>query len=287
MSICECAICLDNIEKNINMVTTECGHVFHTNCLLNSIANKSYNCPLCRNQLADKPKEDDESEYFDEEDEEDDEEDKEDILEFYELFKCNNNNIDYENISYYNSDYILRGFRMFSNFILKKRAQREDLIDEEKHYKICYNFGLNNDVPSSYKKEVQKMFDKRINCMTSEINSKHYSYNDLVKILVYTKLKNKCKTYVFKDLDDSIIKNEKYISNVINELLCNSPVFMNDDGNDLFDLNSDSEDENEEDQNREYRERRDRQGQDSEIEEIEELHLVNIRRRMHSRNIMS
>lgn len=45
----ECPICLSNItdiEKDI--VTTNCGHTFHTSCLLRNVLQNGANCPYCR-----------------------------------------------------------------------------------------------------------------------------------------------------------------------------------------------------------------------------------------------
>lgn len=44
-----CSICMDVTESK-NVATTECGHKFHTSCLLRSFdANRA--CPLCRRSL--------------------------------------------------------------------------------------------------------------------------------------------------------------------------------------------------------------------------------------------
>jgi hypothetical protein len=50
--VSECPICMDDILSGKNMVTTECGHVFHSSCLLNNVAVNGFGCPLCRNELA-------------------------------------------------------------------------------------------------------------------------------------------------------------------------------------------------------------------------------------------
>ena len=75
----ECPICMDDICLNVNCVTTECGHQFHTSCLMQNVAHNGFGCPYCRNKLAEDIEEeeysDDETD-FDEE-EEDEEEDEE------------------------------------------------------------------------------------------------------------------------------------------------------------------------------------------------------------------
>ena len=44
----ECPICYDCVSNNVNTSTTECGHCFHTSCLLKSCSINSFNCPMCR-----------------------------------------------------------------------------------------------------------------------------------------------------------------------------------------------------------------------------------------------
>ena len=60
----ECPICLDLILANVNCVTTDCGHSFHTSCLMKNTAVNGYDCPYCRTQMAEAP-EDVYSEYGD------------------------------------------------------------------------------------------------------------------------------------------------------------------------------------------------------------------------------
>ena len=46
----ECAICLDKIENNKNIILLNCDHYFHKNCLDNWFV-KSKTCPICRNDV--------------------------------------------------------------------------------------------------------------------------------------------------------------------------------------------------------------------------------------------
>jgi len=66
----ECPICMENIELNKNCVTTECGHNFHTNCLMKNVAFNGFGCPYCRFEMVE--------EISDSEDEDDDEEERDD-----------------------------------------------------------------------------------------------------------------------------------------------------------------------------------------------------------------
>ena len=99
---CECPICMDPIEGDKNKVITECGHCFHTNCLMTSVAHNGFGCPYCRTEMAKEVNEIDESEYDDDEEEE-------------ELY----------------DDDVLRGFRLFMANIEDEEHDEEDIIQEQ------------------------------------------------------------------------------------------------------------------------------------------------------------
>jgi len=63
----ECPICMEIIDLCKNCSTTECGHQFHSNCLMRSIAFNGFGCPYCRFEMVE--------EIDDSEDEEDERED--------------------------------------------------------------------------------------------------------------------------------------------------------------------------------------------------------------------
>lgn len=54
-TMCDCPICYEQIFVGRNCVTTECGHTFHTNCLLKNTRFNGYGCPYCREKLVDEP----------------------------------------------------------------------------------------------------------------------------------------------------------------------------------------------------------------------------------------
>ena len=62
----ECAICMDSIITPKNKVTTECGHTFHTNCLMANVACNGFGCPLCRTMMAEEPEDSDDDSYMSE-----------------------------------------------------------------------------------------------------------------------------------------------------------------------------------------------------------------------------
>lgn len=60
----ECPICLSNItdiEKDI--VTTNCGHTFHTSCLIQNVLQNGANCPYCRGVMTTHIKSQEEEEF--------------------------------------------------------------------------------------------------------------------------------------------------------------------------------------------------------------------------------
>jgi len=105
----ECPICMEIIDFNKNCVTTECGHCFHANCLMTSVAHNGFGCPYCRTAMAEKIK--------DEEEEEDDDDETDS---------------DYEEEDMFNDD-SLRGFRFFMNNIHGDTHEQEDLEEEDEN----------------------------------------------------------------------------------------------------------------------------------------------------------
>ena len=102
----DCPICMDCIESTTkNCVTTECGHCFHTNCLMQSVAHNGFGCPYCRTAMADEP-DDASTEYPGEED---DEEEPVDPLEDNDM---------------------LRGFRFFFNNVNGEDHDEDDVEEE-------------------------------------------------------------------------------------------------------------------------------------------------------------
>ena len=101
----ECPICMEEIVLTKNCVTTECGHCFHTNCLMTSVAHNGFACPYCRAAMA-QAVNDDDDEYA--------EDDDDDSL------------YDFED----NED-ALRGFRFFFNNINSEEPEEADVAAED------------------------------------------------------------------------------------------------------------------------------------------------------------
>ena len=89
----DCPICFEVIGDK-NCVVTECGHSFHTKCLMQNVAFNGFGCPYCREAMATEVEEEEE-----EEEEEDD-------------------------------DHALRGMRMFYNRVNGDPHDEEDLEEE-------------------------------------------------------------------------------------------------------------------------------------------------------------
>ena len=99
---------MDCILDTKNRVTTECGHCFHTNCLMTSVAHNGFGCPYCRTSMAEEIKDDDE-------DEDDDDDDDWGSVDSGEE----------------DDDRALRGFRFMFNRLAGEPNDQEDHIEED------------------------------------------------------------------------------------------------------------------------------------------------------------
>jgi len=48
---------MDDLNRVRNFTMTDCGHCFHTSCLMTNAAHNGFGCPYCREQMAEVPKE--------------------------------------------------------------------------------------------------------------------------------------------------------------------------------------------------------------------------------------
>ena len=90
-----CSICLEDIGST-NCIVTECGHTFHSKCLMQNVAFNGFGCPYCRTEMAVVPEESEDKEEGEGEAE----------------------------------DYLLRGLRFFNNRIDDETPVWEDISDE-------------------------------------------------------------------------------------------------------------------------------------------------------------
>jgi len=103
----DCPICMDTIEMNKNCVTTECGHCFHTSCLMANVAHNGFGCPYCRTAMAEEPEEEEEEE-ISEWGSDDESEDQDEMF----------------------NDFTLRGFRFFMNNLNNEEHDADDVERE-------------------------------------------------------------------------------------------------------------------------------------------------------------
>ena len=101
----ECPICMECILDTKNKVTTECGHCFHTNCLMTSVAHNGFGCPYCRTAMAEAV-DDDDDDGFDDSD-----------------WATSNSDED--------DDRALRGFRFMFNGLAGESNDPEDNLEED------------------------------------------------------------------------------------------------------------------------------------------------------------
>ena len=65
-SVCECPICMEDVFSGKNCVVTECGHSFHTSCLMKNVAHNGFGCPYCRTEMAEEQEDSDDEEEIEE-----------------------------------------------------------------------------------------------------------------------------------------------------------------------------------------------------------------------------
>lgn len=93
----DCPICMDCITGTKNRVTTECGHCFHTNCLMTNVAHNGFGCPYCRAVMAEEVKEE---------------------------------NSEWGSVDNEEEEYALRGLRFMFNRLSGDQDDQEDIRDE-------------------------------------------------------------------------------------------------------------------------------------------------------------
>lgn len=162
----ECPICMDSIEISKNCVTTECGHCFHTNCLMKSVTHNGFGCPYCRTVMAEEPEDEDEDE--------DDEEDEEEVI---------------------NETNYLRGFRLFWNNMNGEEHDEEDIL-----YEVQFE-EFNHD---EAEEEEQPINIPSHEFIANKLQTKGVSYNDLVKALLGRGDHPEYPEYDYQNLDNEV-----------------------------------------------------------------------------------
>ena len=124
--IVECPICMLEISGTTNRLSTECGHQFHTKCLLSNVAYNGFGCPYCRSEMVEESVSNHmhEDEGDDNDDDEDDDEVDED--EDDDSHAAENNAL--------NELDVLRGFRFMLQRVTGEILTNEDDVAEENEY---------------------------------------------------------------------------------------------------------------------------------------------------------
>jgi hypothetical protein len=165
----ECPICMEIIDLCKNCATTECGHKFHSNCLMKSIAFNGFGCPYCRFEMVEEIDDSDDEEGEDgegEEREDDDDEDDED----YEGEDVENENQPLPSFELIQKKFIDKGITyeslvktiMFNSMIYHKN----DNIEEYRKYNIFMEelfFDIVTKYETEQEEEVVKQSNKKLN----------------------------------------------------------------------------------------------------------------------------
>lgn len=149
-----CSICLNDIDDTSkNIIKTECNHIFHSTCFLQNVAFNGFDCPNCRNVLANKPEPEQDDEEDEDEDEEQEQEDEEQEQE---------------------EQYILNGSRW-----LFMRAEGEEIeIDDDDNY-------------DDYIREPRpETLNISINEIAEKLVQRGVTYNQLLALLVLPDSRN-------------------------------------------------------------------------------------------------
>lgn len=154
----ECPICLDQIlSSSKNCVTTDCGHTFHTSCLMKNTAVNGYDCPYCRTQMAESPGDDSE----DDEDSEDNDSESEDREE--------------------EEEYVLMGFRWFNQQINGEELEG-DAVEYEEFLKEEREWNAETDQTS------EEVKGKIENIILGLKKIDTISYEDLLRAFIHTSI---------------------------------------------------------------------------------------------------
>jgi len=91
MSQQECPICLEPVSQEKNCMITECGHCFHSSCIMQNASLNGFQCPYCRTKMADEQDSDsdDDSDDDDSDDDSDDDYNDENAAEYFDDFWSN------------------------------------------------------------------------------------------------------------------------------------------------------------------------------------------------------
>ena len=169
----ECSICMDIIEENINCVTTECGHRFHTKCLMTNVVHNGFGCPYCRSLMAEEIA-------------------RGRFVSRYESDDESSNEEYYEQLE--EEEYALRGLRFFVNNI-NNEAHDQDDIEEETVYD-----NINENVDAS----INVVPKPEISVLTNKLTEEGVTMEQLVKIILLDHEEYEADEYEFIRISNDI-----------------------------------------------------------------------------------
>jgi hypothetical protein len=195
---------MEMIDVSKNCVTTECGHKFHTSCLMRNVSFNGFECPYCRTVMAEDDDEDSNDEEYDEDNAEDeDAEDEDDDIEEPPLLRWiideDTDEID-ENYPLSNEDPI-PSFDLILKTLIEKNVSYEDLVKCTLFGHLAFSFTEHN---------------PEINRLTELINNQIYEV-----IINYKPEQEEVSKYNFYFLEEEYKQREhfKLIENSIEQLL--------------------------------------------------------------------
>ena len=223
-NICEteCPICMEIIDLCKNCSTTECGHQFHSNCLMRSIAFNGFGCPYCRfemvEEIDDSDDEEDEREDGDEEgegeqgedgDDDDDEEDE-----------------DYEGEDDVEGDQALPSFELIQKKFIDKGITYESLVKTIMFNSMIYHKNDNIEEYRKYNTFMEELF--------FDIVSKY----QLEQEAEVVKQANKELNFYFLEDEYSQRKYEREMETALEKFIGLDEDENDDDDSNILDINS-------------------------------------------------
>ena len=155
----ECPICMEIIDLCKNCSTTECGHHFHSNCLMKSIAFNGFGCPYCRFEMVEEIDDSEDEDYendvdADEQDEGDDEhEEDQETLEDDEGYDEGNEEDDEQN-----SNEELPSFELIQKKFIEKGITYECLVKSIMFNSMIYHKNENFTEYQKYNTFMEELF---------------------------------------------------------------------------------------------------------------------------------
>lgn len=153
-SECNCPICLENIDGVKNKTTTDCGHSFHTSCIMKNVAHNGFGCPYCRTVMAENPHTDEaseESEYT--------------YLDMDE-----------------SEDYIMRGMRFMFQRAEGEDFDEEDIADEDYDQE---QLDENSESVSTDDARRPARYDHSYESVVAKLAERNVAPEDILKALLY------------------------------------------------------------------------------------------------------